>query len=553
MSVFSWKFLRELFSVETLDERFIPSKAVRDVNRSKSTPPKWRTWEFYFYALNFIIFVPLMIKSAINAGSPANKQYSTIMAKLSPGWMGRPVDNSDMQYSGFRDQIPILVLVALAHVTVRRIMGFNANSQMRSYFDCIFGIIFILALHGTGALKILLILYINYEIGQKTRSRVWSWVFGIACLFANELTHGYPLPSFLEFGSLLANWEVFFKCTMMRMLSFNIDYLEAIQSLDLTKNSYVSGSNQRIDSKNPELQRINNPRPLEEYNFTNYVGFCLYSPLYLAGPILTFNDYRVQCERPLPSITPKRVFAYAVRFVVCLLCMEFILHYIPVVAISETRAWKGLTPAQVSMVGFFNLVVIWLKLLLPWRFFRLWALLDGIDPPENMVRCVANNYSATSFWRSWHRSFHRWVVRYLYVPLGGGKHQLRNSLIVFSFVALWHDIELRLFVWGGLIVLFVLPEIIAKSVLPFKVYGKYRWYRYVAGIGAVLNIWMMLIANLVGFAVGVDGIRNLLGEMMHTAAGLRFTILCSVLLFVGVQVMFEYRERELRMGIDMKC
>jgi hypothetical protein len=28
-----------------------------------------------------------------------------------------------------------------------------------------------------------------------------------------------------------------------------------------------------------------------------------------------------------------------------------------------------------------------------WRFFRLWAALDGIDTIENMARCMSNNYS----------------------------------------------------------------------------------------------------------------------------------------------------------------
>jgi D-alanyl-lipoteichoic acid acyltransferase DltB (MBOAT superfamily) len=56
------------------------------------------------------------------------------------------------------------------------------------------------------------------------------------------------------------------------------------------------------------------------------------------------------------------------------------------------------------------------QLLIPWRFFRLWALLDGVDAPENMVRCVANNYSTLGFWRSWHRSYNLWVVRYVSHP-----------------------------------------------------------------------------------------------------------------------------------------
>lgn len=99
------------------------------------------------------------------------------------------------------------------------------------------------------------------------------------------------------------------------------------------------------------------------------------------------------------------------------------------VAIKDTKAWDGFSAAELSMVGFWNLIIVWLKvrvsfdesfdhltyrdeqLLLPWRFFRLWALADGVDPPENMVRCMANNYSTFGFWKSWHRSYNLWIVR----------------------------------------------------------------------------------------------------------------------------------------------
>jgi D-alanyl-lipoteichoic acid acyltransferase DltB (MBOAT superfamily) len=37
--------------------------------------------------------------------------------------------------------------------------------------------------------------------------------------------------------------------------------------------------------------------------------------------------------------------------------------------------------------------------------FRCWALADGMDPPENMRRCVNNNYSFAGFWRAWHVFF----------------------------------------------------------------------------------------------------------------------------------------------------
>jgi D-alanyl-lipoteichoic acid acyltransferase DltB (MBOAT superfamily) len=99
-----------------------------------------------------------------------------------------------------------------------------------------------------------------------------------------------------------------------------------------------------------------------------------------------------------------------------------------------------------------------------------------------MVRCVANNYSTLGFWRSWHRSYNLWIVRlaswlnlqdyhsltyrYIYIPLGGTKNVVLTTTLVFSFVALWHDLSFRLLAWGWLISLFIFPELLAAYFLP---------------------------------------------------------------------------------------
>jgi protein-cysteine N-palmitoyltransferase HHAT len=93
---------------------------------------------------------------------------------------------------------------------------------------------------------------------------------------------------------------------------------------------------------------------------------------------------------------------------------------------------------------------------------------DGIETPENMLRCMSDNYSALAFWRAWHRSFNRWIIRYIYIPLGGSNRPVVNTLAVFTFVAFWHDISLKLLVWGWLVTLFILPEVIAHVVMPPK-------------------------------------------------------------------------------------
>ena len=41
--------------------------------------------------------------------------------------------------------------------------------------------------------------------------------------------------------------------------------------------------------------------------------------------------------------------------------METLIHITHVVAIKDAHAWSGMSPAQLSMIGFWNLIFVWLK------------------------------------------------------------------------------------------------------------------------------------------------------------------------------------------------
>ena len=61
------------------------------------------------------------------------------------------------------------------------------------------------------------------------------------------------------------------------------------------------------------------------------------------------------------NLTWSSLGGYALRFFVCMLTMEFILHYMYMVAIKDTKAWDGFSAAELSLVGFWNLIIVWLK------------------------------------------------------------------------------------------------------------------------------------------------------------------------------------------------
>lgn len=278
-----------------------------------------------------------------------------------------------------------------------------------------------------------------------------------------------------------------------------------------------------------ERDRVSIPAQAKDFSFRNYVAYAIYAPLYLTGPIITFNDFISQQRYKSATIETARTVRYAVRFMFTLLAMEVILHYDYVQAISKANpVWGEYTAAQLSLLSYFNLHLIWLKLLLPWRFFRLWSLVDGIDPPENMIRCVSDNWSTLAFWRSWHRSFYRWSIRYIYVPLGGSSFRtprdagrsILTYVLVFTFVALWHDIQLRLLIWGWLVVFFMLPEMAAGFIFPRRAFERHPTaYRMLCCVGAVGNVFMMMTANLVGFAVGVDGLQRIIAGIFRDFSG----------------------------------
>ncbi|KAF2862152.1 MBOAT-domain-containing protein [Piedraia hortae CBS 480.64] len=550
-------YVRDLFTPEALDFRFAAKNNGEPLPYSR--PSRWKSTEFYCYYFGFMVVPFFMFKSVYDVSQPSHPGYKHFESRLSPGWIpGRKFDNSDAQYSSFRENVPYLALLLVLHPLLRVTISARDGFERRARFDLCFALVFLFALHGLSALKILIILTANYALATQLPRDIVpiaTWVFNVAILFANELCHGYPLPKgWFPFEGLIPRWEILFNITVLRLIAYNFDY---IWMLDRRSGSPLE--KKRNAETTNERERVSSGALPSDFTFANYLSYTLYSPLYLAGPIINFNDYISQTRQRLPSINRERITAYALRLGFCLLTMEILLHYFYVVALCAAKPnWNMYTPFQLSMLGYFHLHVIWLKLLLPWRFFRLWSLLDGIDPPENMARCMSDNYSALAFWRAWHRSFNRWVVRYIYVPLGGTSssriRSVRNYLAVFTFVALWHDINLKLLIWGWLVVVFIAPEIILRTVFaPGKFKGREEVYRVLAGLGAVGNILMMMTANLVGFAIGVDGLAGLVTALTETTQGRLFLPLACACLFIGAQIMFEVRESEYRRGLDLKC
>lgn len=98
---------------------------------------------------------------------------------------------------------------------------------------------------------------------------------------------------------------------------------------------------------------------------------------------------------PRGRLQGRALLLFAGRIALALLLLEALTHTLYVNALTRFRAWDRVPAAAgaalfdgraMAALAFYKLIFLWLKFLVVWRVARLFALADGVDPPENMLR-----------------------------------------------------------------------------------------------------------------------------------------------------------------------
>ena len=571
------------------------------------------------------------------------------------------IDLTDTQWRDFRSNLPLLAGGALVFLALSQAVQRAAptSPRVRLAFYATTSLVFLAYAAGAFALVILAFVLGNYALarasGRAAATPALVWAYTLAVLIASEWYHDS-----VTFGNLLGpafapldayrgiyGWHRGLNLVALRMISFSLDRYWA---LGAAAAAGVGAATRTVPAEYE--QRVTTPLPdPAAYDFVAYIAYIFYIPLHIAGPILPANAFLWQVYTP-PAPTPVRTLLWqSVRLVFALALMEWMLHYLWAYAVATSGAYRGLFgPLEIGVLGYFSLHLIWLKFLIIWRFFRIWALADNIETVENMNRCMSNNYSlqvreeraergrrehgprvamprvanrlgrllvvcigrvfhvlrravgpacshtlppppppappppwsthlSQGFWRSWHRSFNRWLIRYIYIPIGGKRRRVLSTFLVFTFTAVWHDLQLKLLAWGWLIAVFIIPETVAgmyfnqpklagalrapspcchaladsghAALPPSSAAGlRAHWsYRHLAALGGALDILFMMIVNLVGFSVGLDGIREYLTTAFLSSESAWFLLGTIITFFSASQLMFAVRANEARRNI----
>ncbi|CAN4075672.1 unnamed protein product [Withania somnifera] len=452
------------------------------------------------YALSFYVFI-------IHRSLQISRDHYTKVYGLRPGWIfHRLNDVSDGQWRNFRGNLTILTLVFgifTLVATLCRKYGLKAKGMSAIWL--MVSLVYLSYLHGACILYILFIASANFllvKICGRTKFIFLLWIFNLTFLICNRVYEGYSFSLLGRSWAYLDNyrgtfrWHICFNFVILRMISFGYDYHWAHYSNRFDKEKHIQRCNNC--SLGRTCYQLLQERSLEnaKYSFTIYLCYLIYAPLYIAGPIVSFNAFASQLDTPQKTHSLKKVVWYGLRWTFSLMLMESMTHFFYYNAFAISGTWKHLSPLDIFIIGYGVLNFMWLKFFLLWRYFRFWSLINGIEAPENMPRCINNCYNLESFWRNWHASFNKWLVRYMYIPLGGTQTKLLNVWVVFTFVAVWHDLEWKLLSWAWLTCIFFIPEMIVKSTTnTLKVkssVGKFL-YRELSAVAGAITITCLMV------------------------------------------------------------
>ena len=545
-------------------------------------PARWRTAEFGAYyvvvasALAWMVVMGARVSDSLAARTGPEALRGVM---LHGAWIpGRRVDASDGQWRDMRAGLPALVTLLGAHAAISRAAHAAGGPRVQFAARSALSVAFVFHLHGALALAPVALAVGNYALAKglhalhAPRAIAISalWGVNVAMMLHVYVHRGYGVQVAGVLASLwggtqagagaqarhLRAWQAritgvrdwhgtCFNFQVLRMVSFALDYWDARRGVRaracLEAGSYAAAVEESL--------------PVEAYGLSTYLLYIFYTPLYLAGPIATFNAWAAQAwpgsagtqpstvgrsgasgsadggggdgggraladgqdassPRVRSACSARAVLTYGARWGMLLLLLETMTHYLYFNAIATSpSAWDrarnlvGAAPASV-LCAYWVLNFMWLKFATIWRLFRLGALADGVECPENMTRNVNESLDIQGFWKGWHASYNKWLVRYMYLPLGGSRWKLLNMWPIFTFVALWHDLEMKLFAWAWAMALFGAPEVVAKTLSARLLSEQARAsdsFRWLTAFGASWYIVFLMAANLAGFVAGPEG------------------------------------------------
>ncbi|MBW8813775.1 MAG: MBOAT family protein [Caulobacterales bacterium] len=187
----------------------------------------------------------------------------------------------------------------------------------------------------------------------------------------------------------------------------------------------------------------------EEPDLARFAVYILMFPHLIAGPIVRFANIRAELHADRRRT---RRLGLGLQYFIVGLCQKVLVAN--TVAPLANHAF-GLGPALDPATAWLGAIAYTLQIYFDFGGYSNMAIglafMLGFTFPKNFDHPYASR-SITEFWRRWHISLSSWFRDYVYIPLGGNRQGLantvRNLLVVFLLTGLWHGAAWTFVIWG---------------------------------------------------------------------------------------------------------
>ncbi|XP_007986737.1 protein-cysteine N-palmitoyltransferase HHAT isoform X1 [Chlorocebus sabaeus] len=199
------------------------------------------------------------------------------------------------------------------------------------------------------------------------------------------------------------------------------------------------------------------PAASTSYSFFWMLAYVFYYPVFHNGPILSFPEFIKQMQQQEHESLKANLCVLALglgRLLCWWWLAELMAHLMYVHAIYSSipllEAVSGWTLGGLALA---QVLFFYVKYLVLFGVPALLMRLDGLTPPA-LPRCVSTMFSFTGMWRYFDVGLHKFLIRYVYIPVGGSQHGLLGTLfstaMTFAFVSYWHGGYDYLWCWAAL-------------------------------------------------------------------------------------------------------
>ncbi|XP_015431321.1 PREDICTED: protein-cysteine N-palmitoyltransferase HHAT [Dufourea novaeangliae] len=479
--------------------------------------PKYESL-FYFFSWTGAVFYSIYKVSLLDTYF---NDYHDLYDDFSSGWIwiGRKQDISDQEWKIW---IPLIInfipWIFLNHF-ISHIIKLLLNPMLLCYwyiFVSVTSLYFSIGILGT--LCALIQPSIVYILTYKRKNYI-IWLINTLFLF---VIHFLKIPDGIFQRMLKLNDEEHYLLTLtmcwiqLRSISCSIDNRKMCLENNCDDISYLSR------------------------NFLWGLAYCLYLPTLYLGPLILYHEFIDSIRRPFQTWALSELGCFAlnlIRYMFWVLFTNFVLHFLYFNALHyHPKVFEVLNPWALYGLGYCMGQFFLIKYVVVYGLNHTLCAIDNIQAPSQ-PKCVARIYLYSDMWKYFDKGLYKFLVRYIYIPLlKSNFNKVLASFLCFTFVFVWHGMQINIFIWAFLNFIGLniesLMKLVGKSKYCSNIQRKHMSPRNVRRVHCALAsplLAMSVISNFYFFAgeeIGHIYVYRILHDMWYSTFVLLLFLYC---------------------------